>query len=163
MPTLDSIQEEISNILQVAEELTEDQHLPALSYLDELALQEQSKVDAIGYAVRKRKAEVDFLKEEERRIRDRRQAMERRMEEFREYLLTILNKHNLNKVKGLSTTLFIRKTNAVNIKDLGGIPEKFKKIITDVQVDKRGIAEDLKNGWHIPGAELEKRQSLTIR
>lgn len=163
MPTLDAIQEEISNILQVAEELTEDQHLPALSYLDELALQEQSKVDAIGYAVRKRKAEIDFLKQEEERLRYRRKSMESRLEEFRDYLLAILNKHNLKKVKGLSTTLFIRNTDAVNILDLGGIPEKFKKIIPEIKVDKRGIAEDLKNGWHIPGAQLEKRQSLTIR
>lgn len=163
MPTLNSIQEEITNILQVAEELPEDQHLPALSYLDELAIQEQSKADAIGYAVRKRKAEVEFLKDEERRIRDRRQAMERRMVEFKNYLLSILNRHNLQKIKGLSSTIFVRNVNTVNIKDLGGIPGKFKKIITDVQVDKRGIAEDLKNGWHIPGAELEQKQSLTIR
>ncbi|WP_045214005.1 siphovirus Gp157 family protein [Desulfonatronovibrio magnus] len=163
MPTLDAIQEEISNILQVAEELTEDQHLPALSYLDELGLQEQSKVDAIGYAVRKRKAEIDFLKQEEERLRHRRKSMEKRLEEFREYLLIILNRHKLTKIKGLSSTLFIRTVNAVNILDLGGIPEKFKKIITEVRVDKRGIAEELKNGWHIPGAQLEKRQSLTIR
>lgn len=106
MATMDAIQEEISNILQVAEELPDDQHLPALSYLDELAVQEQSKVDAIGYAVRKRKAEIDFLKQEEERLRHRRKSMENRLDEFRNYLLAILNRHKLTKVKGLSSTLF---------------------------------------------------------
>ncbi len=163
MPTMDAIQGEISNILAVAEELDDTQQLPALQYLDELAIQEQSKVDAIGYAVRKRKAEIDFLKQEEERLRYRRQSMEKRLDVFRDYLLAILNRHKLTKVKGLSSTLFIKNVHAVIIKDLGGIPEKFKQVITEIKVDKRGIAEDLKNGWHIPGAELKKRQSLTIR
>lgn len=163
MPTFDGIQEEISNILQVAEELTDDQHLPALSYLDELAIQEQSKVDAIGYAVRKRKAEIDFLKQEEERFRHRRKSMENRLEEFKHYLLAILNKHHLKMIKGLSSTLFIRNVSAVDIKDLRGIPEIFKEIVTEVKVDKRAIADALKQGWHIPGAALKQRQSITIR
>jgi len=163
MPSFDTIQEEISNILSVAEELPEDQHLPALQYLDELALQEQSKVDAIGYAVRKRKAEIDFLKQEEERLRHRRKAMERRLEEFRNYLLVILNRHKITKIKGFSSTLFIRNVSAVDIKDLRGIPEIFKEIVTEVKVDKRAIADALKQGWHIPGAALKQRQSITIR
>ncbi|EFI32759.1 Gp157 family protein [Desulfonatronospira thiodismutans ASO3-1] len=163
MPSFDAIQDEISNFLSVSEELTEDQHVPALNYLEELALQEQSKVDAIGYAVRKRKAEIDFLKQEEERIRHRRKSMENRLEEFKDYLLAVLKKHNLQKVKGLSSTIYTRNVSSVKLNNLDGIPEKFKKIVTEVKVDKRGIAEELKQGWHIPGVELEQRLSLTIR
>ncbi len=163
MPSLDVIQEEIANILQVAEELDDTQQLPALQYLDELAIQEQSKVDAIGYAVRKRKAEIDFLKQEEERLRHRRQSMENRLEEFRDYLLVILNRHKLTKVKGLSSTLFIRNVSSVKIEDLADIPEDFKQVITDIKIDKAGIGKAFKMGWKVPGASLEPKQSLTIR
>ena len=164
MPAMNDIQQEILNVLSVAEELDDStEQLPAMEYLEKLAIQEQSKADAIGYAVRKRKAEIQFLKEEEQRLKKRRHSMERRMEEFKEYLLFIFQKYNLQRVKGLSSTLSIRTVHSVNIEDTESLPEQYKQTISDIKLDKQGLSKALKNGEEIAGANLEKRPSLVIR
>ena len=163
MTTFDGIQQEISNILCVSEELSEDQYVPALNYLEELGIQEQSKVDGIGYAVRKRKAEIEFLKQEEERLRARRKSVENRLQEFKNYLLSILRRYNLKKIKGLSSTLYTRKVQSVIIEDTEEIPEAYKQEVTEVKVDKQGLSKALKDGEEIPGAYLEDKESLTIR
>ena len=61
---LNDIELEIQNILAVADELPENQQPEVEAYLDTLAELEAEKVDAIGYAMRKRKAEIEFLKDE---------------------------------------------------------------------------------------------------
>jgi chromosome segregation ATPase len=99
MNSLASIEDEITNILAVAEEL-EDAQPQALEYLDSLALQEAEKVDAISHVVRRRKNQIEWLQDEERRIRQRRQAMERRIEAVREYLVRLLSHYGVKSLKG---------------------------------------------------------------
>ena len=162
MTQLAVIEEEISNILAVAEELTEDQQEVALEYLEELGLQEIEKVDAIGYAVRKRKAEIEFLKEEERRIRNRRQSMERRLDEFREYLIQIFQREGIQQIRGLKTTAYMRKVSSVEITDLNLLPSEFVETRIDFVPRKALIKEQLKNGEEVPGARMAERHSLVI-
>ncbi|TVQ96823.1 MAG: hypothetical protein EA399_15090 [Desulfovibrionales bacterium] len=84
MANLVAIEEEISNVLAVSEELGEGQQQAALTYLDELAIAEAEKADTVAYAVRKRQSEIQFLRSEEDRIRSRRKTMESRLILFRE-------------------------------------------------------------------------------
>jgi hypothetical protein len=162
MTQLAVIEEEISNILAVAEELTEDQQEVALEYLEELGVQEMEKIDAVGYAVRKRKAEIEFLKEEERRIRNRRQSMERRLDEFREYLSQIFQREGIQQIRGLKSAAYIRKVSSVEITDLNLLPSEFVETRIDFIPRKALIKEQLKNGEEVPGARMAERHSLVI-
>jgi len=161
MTQLAAIEEEISNILAVAEELTEDQQELALDYLEELGVQEIEKVDAIGYAVRKRKAEIEFLKEEERRIRNRRQSMEKRLDEFREYLAQIFQREGIQKIRGLKSTAYLRKSSSVEITDLSLLPSDFVETRIDFIPRKSLIRNALKD-QDVPGARMVEKQSLVI-
>ena len=161
MTTFSDIELEISNVLAVAEELTEDQQVMALEYLEELGLQEIEKVDAIGYAVRKRKAEIEFLKEEEKRIKDRRQSMEGRLEEFREYLSQIFQREGIQKIKGLKSTAYLRRVSSVEITDLNLLPSDFVETRIEFVARKSLIRDALKE-QDIPGARMAERQSLVI-
>jgi len=161
MTQLAAIEEEISNVLAVAEELTEDQQEVALEYLEELGLQEIEKVDAIGYAVRKRKAEIEFLKEEERRIRNRRQSMEKRLEEFREYLSQIFQREGIQQIRGLKSTAYLRKSSSVEITDLNLLPSGFVETRIDF-IPRKALIRDALKDQDVPGARMVEKQSLVI-
>jgi hypothetical protein len=162
MANLVAIEEEISNVLAVAQELGEDQQQAALTYLDELAIAEAEKADAVAYAVRKRQAEVEFLKSEEDRIRSRRKAMESRLILFREYLADVFQRNGLQKVKGIKSTLFLRKSSSVEIVDMRELPSEYVQTRIEYVPRKTQIKDALKAGQVVPGAQIVERQSLVI-
>jgi hypothetical protein len=162
MTKLVAIEEEISNVLAVAEELGEDQQEAALEYLDQLALQESEKIDGIAFAVRRRQSQIEFMKSEEDRIRSRRKAMESRLILFREYLAGIFKAQGLQRVKGVKSTLFLRKSSSVEIMDMRELPSEFVQTKIEYVPRKTQIKDALKDGQTVPGAQIVERQSLVI-
>ena len=165
MPNLEEIHQEMENIFDASKELSdEEQQQAALDYLEQLALQEADKVDAIGFVDRKSKSEVAFLKEEETRIRSRRQALEKRLAHFKVYLRDLMLKRGLKKIKGQHTTIFLRDTTSVHLlvpdQDL---PEGFRKRRVEYKADKPAIKKALSAGELVPGAELVTSTGINIR
>ena len=162
MTSLASIEHEISNILSVAEEL-DDAQPQALEYLDSLALQEAEKVDAISHVFRKRKSQIEWLQDEERRIRQRRQAMERRIEAFREYLMLLMTHYGVKNLKGNYGSLSLRETQSVDVTDINELPTIYKEVIVEQKPKKTLLKEALEKGQEITGARLVQRTTITIR
>ena len=162
MTSLANIEHEITNILAVADEL-EDAQPQALEYLDSLALQEAEKVDAISHVVRKRKNQIEWLQDEERRLRQRRQAMERRIEAFREYLQRIMAHYGVKSLKGNYGSLSVRETECIDVTDINELPTIYKEIIIEQKPKKRLLKEALEQGQEISGVRLVPRTVLTIR
>ena len=160
---LNDIELEIQNILAVADELPEGEQELAMEYLDQLGELEAEKVDAIGYAVRRRKSEIAFLQEEERRIRARRQAMESRLERFREYLRDTMRTNGVRNIKGMKTTMYLMKSESVDIYHAAELPEKFVVTKVEHHPDRAKIKEAIKNGSTVPGAQLQERVSLVVK
>jgi hypothetical protein len=163
MASFSDIEHEISNILAVAEELPDDQLPVALDYLDALAVQEADKVDGISFVVRKRQSEIDWLKEEEHRIRQRRQSMESRLIQFKEYLKDIMLRHGLQKLRGNKASVFLRQSEAVHITDINAVPDEYAQTRIERVPDKYRIKEALKSGEDVPGTTLTPKLSAVIR
>ena len=160
---LNDIELEIQNILAVADELPENQQPEVEAYLDTLAELEAEKVDAIGYAMRKRKAEIEFLKDEETRIKNRRQAMENRLEWFRVFLKDTMTINGVRNIKGAKTTMYLMRSESVDVYHAAELPEKF--VVTKVEhcPDRAKIKEAIKAGTTVPGAQLQERTSLVVK
>ena len=163
MASFSDIEHEISNILAVAEELPDDQLPVALEYLDALAVQEAEKVDGISFVVRKRAAEIDWLKEEEARIRQRRQSMESRLIQFKEYLRDTMLRHGLQKLRGNKASVFLRQSESVHITDINAVPDEYAQLRVERVADKYRIKEALRAGEDVPGATLTPKLSAVIR
>ena len=163
MPKLQDIEHEIGNILAVTEELDEESQPGAVEYLQELALQEEDKIDGIAYAVRKRQADIEFLKEEERRIKGRRQSMENRLAEFKDYLCWIMQENELQRLKGRKGTIYLRTTMATEIKSLSDLPSEYVETRVEYKPLKSEINKAVKDGAEIPGVEVASKQSVIIR
>ena len=135
----------------------------ALAYLGELAQAEGDKVDAIGFAQDKAKSQIQLLKDQEDRIRNRRKALERAQERFRDYLLEAMRRHGIKKVKGNSRTLFLRNTESVQVEFPQDLPEQYREVKVEYKPLKKEIKDALKKGEVIQGARLESKESVQVR
>ncbi|ACV68902.1 siphovirus Gp157 family protein [Desulfohalobium retbaense] len=163
MTNLAAIEHEISTILTVADELDGEQQEVALDYLRDLGIQEEAKVDGISFAVRKRKNEIEWLKTEEKRIKARRQAIENRLEGFREYLRWLMEENGLQRLKGRLGSISLRNVDSVQVRSLGEVPREFVEEVVTYKARKREILNALKAGEAIPGASLHTRKVAYIR
>lgn len=163
MPTLADIEHEISNVLSVADELPEDKEPVALEYLEELAVTEQEKADQVAYAIRKRQAEVRFLRDEEQRLRDRRQSMQNRLQAFKDYIAELFIREGITKIQSPGSTLYLRKSASANILNLDSLPTDLIKTEVSFTPKKREIVKRMKQGEEIEGAKLHEKQILCVK
>ena len=106
------------------------------------------------------KAIAEKQKEEEDRIRKRRQANEKKIEILREYMLTNLEKLENKKLKTDSYTFSTKKVESVVV-DLDLLTEEYYKITKTA--DKTKIKQDLKSGKEINGAKIHIKNCLNVR
>jgi hypothetical protein len=163
MPSLQEIEHEIGNILAVTEELDEESQPEAMDYLQELSIQEEDKIDAITYVMRRRQADIEFLKEEERRMKERRQSMERRLSEFKDYLCWIMRQNDLQRLRGRKGTIYIRTSTSTEVTNIADLPSEYVETRVDYKPLKSEINEAIKEGHQVPGVRVNSKQSVVIR
>lgn len=106
------------------------------------------------------KAIAEKQKEEEDRIKKKRQANEKKMEILREYMLTNLEKLENKKIKTDSYTFSTKKVESVVV-DLDLLEEEYCKITKTA--DKTKIKQDIKSGKEITGAKIHIKNCLNVR
>ncbi|MFW6219578.1 MAG: siphovirus Gp157 family protein [bacterium] len=163
MPSLEEIELEIKNILEMDYDIPEEEYETYLDYLKDLYKQEKSKIDAIGFNIRRFKSDIDFLKQEEHRINNKRKSMEKRLDSFKNYIKNVLLEYKIDKIKGDITSIYFMNTSSVLIEDIDKIPEDYVTTKIEKIPDKKAIKQFLKEGGEIVGAELKSNKSLVIR
>ena len=163
MSTLADIEQEIQNVLSVADELNEEEQPTALKYLEELGVQETEKADGVIYAIRKRQSEIQFLKDEEDRIRSRRKSAEKRLQEFKDYLAGIFEREGITRIRALKGTLYLRQSTSVEVKNVDSLPADLVHTKVSFEPLKKDIKEQLQNGAEVPGAKLNTSKQLCVR
>lgn len=120
------------------------------------------KLNAVAVIYKTTLAHAEALKQEEARLRKRRQAYENNADRLKAYAQDALEATGRTKVIGSNFTLRIQNNPpSVQILDDKAIPAQY--LIENMpSIDKKGIAEDLKKGIHVEGAELKKTKSIRI-
>jgi len=90
---------------------------------------------------------------EERRLKAKRQSLERRYDGIKEYLEGELIKVGIAKVDGIVPLSFRKSPPSVNVIDVTKIPADYM-IAQPAELDKKAVLVDLKSGQKIPGVEL---------
>lgn len=122
----------------------------------------EDKMQATAIMYKTLKAQEKAYKDEEDRLRTRRQAMGNNAERLKQYMQDALEAVGRTKVEGGTFTLRVQKNPvSVLITDDKAIPGHY---LTDVApaIDKKGLLEDLKNGIYVEGAELKQTNHLRI-
>ena len=123
----------------------------------------ENKAENIAKLVRNLESDVSAYKEEEDRLKTKRQATENKVKWLKTYLEDNMKLTGKTKFKSGMFNFSIQKNPAsVNITDERIIPEEF--LIPQLpKIDKTALKDVLKNGVEVPGAELKQTEGLRIR
>ena len=123
----------------------------------------ENKAENIAKLIRNLESDVSAYKEEEDRLKTKRQSAENKVKWLKTYLEDNMKLTGKTKFKSGMFNFAIQKNPAsVNIVDEKAIPEEFL-IQQPPKVDKTSLKEILKRGIEVPGAELKQTEGLRIR
>lgn len=131
--------------------------------LQEIEAQIEVKAENSAIILKGLEGDIDMFKAEEKRLAERRKALENKRDWLKGYLKDEMEKIGMDKVKaGVFTVALQNNPPAVEI--TGEVPAQFVTIIPEqYQPDKKRIAEYLKAGNEVEWAQLRQGKSLRVR
>lgn len=120
---------------------------------------------AVGYAkvIKNIEGQVLAIKEEEKRLAERRRSLESNIKRLKENLELSMLDTGKKKIKTNLFTFNIQKNPpSVKILDEEAIPSDYL-VKQKPKIDKKAIINDLKNGVEVEGVEIKQGESLRIR
>lgn len=131
-------------------------------YLEQLQLDRKTKIDNIAVYVKNLEAEADAIKAEEKKLKERREAKERKAERLKNYIKTSMLLQGETKFESARVSMALRNSKAVVVDESKLESVYFiNKIVQNV--DKKAIREALEAGILVEGAMLEERKNLQIK
>lgn len=120
------------------------------------------KLENVAKVIKSIEVDAKGLKEEEKRLADRRKSLEGRITNLKQYAENSMKAVGVKKIKGKIFTLGIQKNApSVEITEEESIPEEYFAI--EKKLVKKDILAALKEGKEIPGAAIKQTESLRIR
>lgn len=139
-------------------EKTED----VIKVLDGIKEEFDKKAENTVKVIRNFEGEIQALRDEEKRLADKRKSLEKKKEDLKEYLYFNMERMKVKKINAGIFDINIQKNpQSIKILDEATIPLKYK--ILTYNLDKKQLKEDIKNGAEIKGAELVQTEGIRIR
>lgn len=129
--------------------------------LESIELGVAEKLEGYAMVIKNIESDIEGLKAEEKRLAERRKAMENNVKRMKDSMYDALLTVEGNRLKTDKFTFSLRKSTSVQIVDESLIPQQF--IQTETKISKTELSKALKNGESIAGASLVENQSLSIR
>lgn len=131
--------------------------------LDSIEEAIEVKAENIAKWIRNLEADKKAFEEEEKRFKEKKQAADNRIKSLKLYLEDNMRLTGKTKFKAGFFSFAIQNNRpSVEVFDETLIPKQFL-IEQPVKIDRAGIAELLKAGEEVPGAELKHSSGLRIR
>ena len=127
--------------------------------LDQLQMDRDVKIENTALFIKNLLSDADQIREEEKKLADRRRVCENKGKSLKEYLSGYLSGQ---KFKTPRAAISYRKSESVNVSDIGKIPEEYLKH-KDPEPDKTAIKAAIKSGQTIDGAEIIVNQNIQIK
>ena len=131
-------------------------------YLEQLQLDRKTKIDNIAVYVKNLEAEAVAIRAEEKRLKERREAKERKAERLKNYIKTSMLLQGETKFESARVSMALRNSKAVVVDESKLESVYFTSKIVQ-SVDKKAIREALEAGILVEGAMLEERKNLQIK
>lgn len=149
-----------TQLLDLADSLDEETFRDTLSAIEEAI---EDKAENTAKLIRGLEADIEILKAEEKRLADRRKALESKVSNTKAYLQEQLEIAGLDKVKRPTITVAIQNNPpSVEIADESLIPSHYM-IPQPNKIDKKAILSALKEGLVIDGCNMKQSRSVRIR
>lgn len=143
------------------EELTEDEVTEVKSMIESVL---NEKAEQIAYVIKNKESDIKAIKEEEKRLKEKRKSVEKSAERLKSYVLENLLTLDKKKIKTSVGDIAIRKSQAVEVStDVNVLDDRFKRVKTTVEADKAALKEAIKSGEVVDGVEIVENYSLNVR
>lgn len=133
-------------------------------YLEGLQEQAEEKLANIGVVYKTLSAEAEAIKNEEKKLAERRKSIENKADRLKQYALDNMKTLGIDKVKSVVCELSLAKNPPkLVITNQESIESRFKTEKVVVEIDNALIKEELKNGVLLDWAELVQEKSVRIK
>jgi hypothetical protein len=147
-------------LLELADSLDEETFKDTLSSLEEAI---EDKVENVAKLVRCLDVDIEAIKSEEKRLADKRKALENKVASVKSYVQHEMEIAGVDKVKRATVTVSIQlNPPSVTIYDESLVPSGYM-IPQPSKLDKKSILKALKDGEEIPGCDIQQSRSLRIK
>ena len=155
------LSEQFAKLEVMAEAIDTQEDSQAFSQLwEEINMAFEEKADNTACVIRNLKAEAEAIKQEEERLKLRRQALDSSAERLKSYLETHMTMNGIEKIKGKLFTVSIQKNPPSTKVDQSLLGDQYLRVKREP--DLVAINAALKLG-PVEGAWQEQGQSLRIR
>lgn len=122
------------------------------------------KTDSLIKYIKNIDSDMAVLKEEEKRLKARRERLDKKKEWLKSYIMQNMQKLGYKKVESAFGTLSQRKSKSTIINE-SIIPrdERYWSVKTEDKFDKKKIKELIESGEHIDGAMIQENISLIVK
>lgn len=131
---------------------------------DSLAI--QAKIESYAFVIRNMETLSDAIKAEEKRLADRRKAIEKRVDSIKNWLLINMQHAGITKIESPVFTVALQNNPAsVVIDDEALIPADYLRVpeAPPPAPDKALIKKAISDGYEVAGARLQTTQRLLIK
>lgn len=133
-----------------------------IKVLDGIKDEFDKKAENTVKVIRNFEADIQALRDEEKRLADKRRSLEKKKEDLKEYLYFNMERMQIRKVNaGLFDINIQKNPPSIKILDESTIPLRYK--VLTYNLDKKLMKDDIKKGLEIKGVELDQSEGIRIR
>ena len=123
----------------------------------------EAKGKGYGYIIKDIESEIDVIDAEVKRLTALKKSRSNAVERLKTTLSDAMQLFQISELKTPTLKISFRKSESVEVDNLGYLPAEFIKITTTETVDKVKIKEAIKAGRVIQGAVLQQNINLQIK
>ena len=124
----------------------------------------QQKAIDYGYVIKSFESDINAIDSEIKRLQGLKTARNNAIKRMKDSVLEAMQIYGIEKVESPTLKLSIRNNpESVNLVNEYQIPDKFKKEKVTVTISKSEIKKALQDGEDVPGATLERSQTIQIK
>lgn len=131
--------------------------------LDELIGDFNSKVDNIVCYIKNLETLNTGIKKEIDSMSARKKANEKKIENLKSYIVSVLKSRDLKKYQTEKNAINIRKSSLIEIIDIDDIDDKYKIVKTTYAPNKAEIKTAILSGKTVDGAKIVEKENLQIK
>lgn len=131
--------------------------------LESLQLDLRTKLENCGLWIKNQNALANSIREEEKKLADRRRAIEKRTERLETYMAYVMSQNDMKALETPTVALKATTSKRVYVWNEDVLPECYLRKVEKVSVDKKAITEAIKNGEEVYGASLEEYNGVSVK
>lgn len=158
---------EIDERLAACVKISDDQAVDAetgevidIEAVEALEMEREQKIENIGMWIKDLTAQSEALKAEKNKLAEREKSAKNKAERLKEFLTAYLDG---KKFETARVAIKFRSVESVSVPDVAMLPAEYIRTKITNEADKTAIKNAIKAGEVIEGAELVKKQSISVK